>query len=473
MKRIPVLAAACLALALVLPTRVTAQSSGTLLYDYISLSPGALTTQLASINADGTNDRFFNLPLLNPSYPVWSRNGEVLAVAATDPARPDKWSTDIFVVQRANGQITKVSGFEDIAGASGFATFYPSYLALAPDGKRIAAGMVSYLGARSTVIFTNTAGQAEGPYDTRSHVSRCVSLLVFEGNGLAPFLVTSALCDDDNAHPGEGVDWSPTQNLLAYPYNTSTVFFGAGGTFPITAIHLIEPSPMAADQGRHKQLTFPAGQTGGPFDSVSLAWFDDFAPAFSPDGKQVAYVRLFTAVSSLGVKQLSTPAIRLIGVDGLGDREIAHFEEGAYITRLSWSPDGTQLAFDLVRQAVRDGFPLRTFDLGSVTLAKINVDGTGFSRVRGAPATWPTWFPQAAAAPAPPRLGVELLPINPPSIRLSWPDANGAFFLEVSSRLGPNADWKRLELAPVRDGAVSSAAVSLSGSGTFYRLRQP
>ena len=55
---------------------------------------------------------------------------------------------------------------------------------------------------------------------------------------------------------------SPVQNIIAYPYNVTTVFSGAGNAFPITTIHLIEATPNAADEGRCRQLTFPTGGYG-------------------------------------------------------------------------------------------------------------------------------------------------------------------------------------------------------------------
>jgi Tol biopolymer transport system component len=144
------------------------------------------------------------------------------------------------------------------------------------------------------------------------------------------------------------VDWSPTQNLIAYPYNAPTVFSGPGSAvFPLTAIQLIEPSEGAADQGKRRQLTFPAGAVGQVFDPVGVSFTSDYAPAFSPDGLKVAYVRALTLVLTGGTKLPITPSIRIVNVDGSNDHEVIHFQQGSYLTRLSWSPDGQQLIFDL------------------------------------------------------------------------------------------------------------------------------
>ena len=88
---------------------------------------------LAAINPNGTGDQFVTLALKNPAYPARSRDGQLLALAGNDPARPFKWSTDVFVLNTANSHTTKIAAFEDSAGGAGFLTFYPSYLAFAPD----------------------------------------------------------------------------------------------------------------------------------------------------------------------------------------------------------------------------------------------------------------------------------------------------------------------------------------------------
>ncbi|MEO8131604.1 MAG: IPT/TIG domain-containing protein, partial [Bryobacteraceae bacterium] len=454
-----------------------AQLSGGVIYNYIDLSTGTPVVRLASINADGSSDQFVTLPLLNPYYPAWSRDGQLLAVAGNDPARPNKLSTDVYLWQPANGQLARLSAFEDTANASGFITFYPSYLAVSPEGQRVAAGMISYVGARSTIIKTNIFGDPSGPYDVQSKITRCVSLIVVNVAGGDPLLVASGLCDDDNAHPGEGVDWSPTQDLLAYPYNTVTTFSGPSFTqFPITTIQLIEPTAGAADQGRRRQLTFPSGTVGAVFDSVALAWGDDFAPAFSPDGRLVAYVRLYTWVTSDGIKHTSVPSIRIVGVDGSNDREVAQFQQGSYITRLSWSPDAKQLVFDLGQQALRDGFPLRTFDFNTVSIARINTDGTGFGQVRGVPATWPAWWPGTGGIAQPPLPAIASLqpttvPANSTGFDLT---VNGSGFTPDSVILwngGPlptsfiSANQLHGTVAGSRLGATGQVTVTVSNSG--------
>lgn len=440
------------------------QVMGSVVYNYIDFSAGAPRIEIAAINPNGTGDQFLGLALRNPAYPAWSRDGQLLAVAGNDPMRPFKWSTDVFTVDTANNQTTKITAFEDTAGASGFLTFYPSYLAFSRDRRHVVAGMVSYSGARRTIVDTNNTTD---PYDTSSHVTRCVSLAVFNLDGSPGYLVASGLCDD-TGHVGEGVDWSPVQDLIAYPYNVPTALSG-GGQLALPTIQLIETTPNAADQGRRRQVTFPTGRTSGPFEPLSVGWESDFAPAFSPDGQRIAYVRLLTVSTAFELLP-SLPTIRIVNVDGSNDHEIARFNQGDYITRISWSPDGTQLVFDLGRQALRDGFPLRTFDPASVTLARMNADGSGFASLRGASATWPTWRP-ATAVVTRPTLSARLVRDVPPVLFITWPTPVQSFVLESCPALGAAPNWQTDNTPVISNGGQDSVRVPLDSKARYFRLR--
>ena len=52
-----------------------------IVYDYLDLSPTGVSTRLAAINPDGSQDQFLSLNLRNPIYPAWSRDGRFLALA--------------------------------------------------------------------------------------------------------------------------------------------------------------------------------------------------------------------------------------------------------------------------------------------------------------------------------------------------------------------------------------------------------
>jgi uncharacterized repeat protein (TIGR01451 family) len=72
----------------------------------------------------------------------------------------------------------------------------------------------------------------------------------------------------------------------------------------------------------------------------------EFAPTWSPDGSQLAFVG-FTRTAS----GLSRQNIYVVNTDGSGLREVTHFENGTLLgtDKLSWSPDGTKIAFAMAR----------------------------------------------------------------------------------------------------------------------------
>ncbi|HEX2269100.1 MAG TPA: hypothetical protein VHH35_06180 [Pyrinomonadaceae bacterium] len=72
----------------------------------------------------------------------------------------------------------------------------------------------------------------------------------------------------------------------------------------------------------------------------------EFAPTWSPDGSQLAFIG-FTSTAS-GVTREN---LYVVNRDGSAVREVTHFENGAFLvsSKISWSPDGTKIAFGLNR----------------------------------------------------------------------------------------------------------------------------
>ncbi|HKX30585.1 MAG TPA: DUF5050 domain-containing protein, partial [Blastocatellia bacterium] len=115
--------------------------------------------------------------------------------------------------------------------------------------------------------------------------------------------------------------WSPDGKWLALSDKTSE-----GETF---SLYLVSP----ATGEKHRLTTPPASDIG------------DCSPAFSPDGKSVAFVR----VSGAGVGD-----IYLVPVDGGEPRRITF--DGTDISSMAWTPGGRELIF-----AVRHGERSRLF----------------------------------------------------------------------------------------------------------------
>ena len=86
-------------------------------------------------------------------------------------------------------------------------------------------------------------------------------------------------------------------------------------------------------------------------------------------------------------------SLRTARVDVTADRELFRFNPGLFPTHVSWSPDGSQLTFDLGQQLLVDGSP--AFGTAGQTVATylINNDGSKLRRLLDAPSGFPAWSP--------------------------------------------------------------------------------
>ena len=90
----------------------------------------------------------------------------------------------------------------------------------------------------------------------------------------------------------------------------------------------------------------------------------DYAPAYSPNGQQVAYVRA-TWIEDTAAPMARQPSVldlRIVNTDGSNDLQVIRLTQGDYVTRLSWSRDGTQLVFDAGHQLIQSGIPANLVD---------------------------------------------------------------------------------------------------------------
>lgn len=79
-------------------------------------------------------------------------------------------------------------------------------------------------------------------------------------------------------------------------------------------------------------------------------------PAAGPDGKRIAYVEYTDGV-------LNVVAINL---DGSDKKYLTHFDDGTWIQRLDWSPDGSKLVVALFRNFQQDLYVMDSADGGNV-----------------------------------------------------------------------------------------------------------
>jgi hypothetical protein len=344
---------------------------------YVSVDQNG-SLQLHQMNADGAGDTAIPLRFTTFEFPTWSRNGRLLAITASDPASPNQRGQNVFAIDTATGATRAITFLNDVPNPGGNVIYtYPYYKAFSPDGSAMAVFSRQQLGG---VAGTSTTTPVLEVYPTNG--------------GAEPVQVHIDKGLNGKHHGGEGVDWSPTANVLVAPVQGSAAFLSGGGPGDVTALALLDPVPGAALQGRTRQLTFPradgsAGQGNGAF-----VWGEhDYQPKFSPNGRGVAYVRSFQNFNLLSssAPDPDVQSLRIVDTQTGADSRVVQFQPGFYVTTLDWSPDGTQLVFDIGQQLPGPLGPQQQVNPQTVEIYAVNVDGSGLRRLRGPGSGTPAW----------------------------------------------------------------------------------
>ena len=346
---------------------------------YVSVGPNG-TFQLHQMNADGTADALIGVPFSNPGFPTWSRDGQLLAFTASDPANTVSRGQNVYAVNRATGAISQLTHYFDIKDPNNgtLSRTYPFYKAFSPDRTTLA-----------TFSLTQTGAGNGGSGSTNLPVLEIHSLTATAN----PIQVHTDKSQNGRHHGGEGVDWSPTQNVLAAPLESSSPYLSGGGASgETTAIYLIDPSTAAVLQGHARQLTSPRADAS---IATGVMWTEhDYQPKFSPNGVGLAYVRSFQSHSLLTslTPDPDVQTIHIINVNTGADTAVLQFPSGRYVTALDWSPDGSQLVFDVSIQATNSVVgPLQQGTAETNQVYVVNVNGTGLTQLRGNGNGTPSW----------------------------------------------------------------------------------
>ena len=159
-----------------------------------------------------------------------------------------------------------------------------------------------------------------------------------------------------------------------------------------------------------RKLTAPSGRADFFFDLgtlISTAHAEhDYALAIAADGLRVAYVRHTLRQDSrydgAGIAPLPAQcSLRVVNYDGSGDHEVLRLADGLWVTKVAWSPDGSQLAFDLAPQAAINGWNSLSGDFTRSEIYIVNADGTNPRRLVQGPAALPSWAAADGATPPP------------------------------------------------------------------------
>ncbi|MFE2729419.1 TolB family protein [Kitasatospora sp. NPDC059327] len=164
--------------------------------------------------------------------------------------------------------------------------------------------------------------------------------------------------------PGDGrddhPDWSPDGSTIAFD-RTET----ENGTARLWTV-------SADGEGAH-----PLGQLCEP-DAADCTNEQESGPAFSPDGKQIAFSRAWGAIDPSDNKQIQYSDLYLMSPDGTNAQRLTFLTNdkpySGDVRNPSWSPDGKQLVFEY-----------RTSTTGQPAAGRalyvVNADGTGLRRL--------------------------------------------------------------------------------------------
>ncbi len=155
----------------------------------------------------------------------------------------------------------------------------------------------------------------------------------------------------------------------------------------------------------------------------------------------MAYVRHLlrqdTRFDGAGIAPLpSQCSVRVINYNGTGDREVLALADGLWITKVAWSPDGSQIAFDLSPQLVLNGLNSLVGDVTRSTIHLVNADvAPNPFMLIPAPAAYPAL--KAPGPPARPTLQITRNGGDGLQIRVDGLTPGQAFRVEGSTQL-PN-----------------------------------
>lgn len=336
---------------------------------------------LRFINPDGSGDTALGLPFPKVTAPTWSHDGTMLAVTATNPARPSLISLNAWTVNVATGATQQITHFID---NTSYQIAYAYYHAFSADKKTLAVNSIIQSGGTDNGSTTYTP-----------------ILQLYPTNGEpGPTSTLHVGSNRDNVHhDGDGVDWSATQNVIAAPFKwDAPLNSGLDATYgkgEATAIFLIDPNT-----GNYRQLTVPHADVIFSGSFVSGTWAEeDYAPKFSPNGAAVAYVRSYQQNNG-GAPDFDVQSLHIIDVNTGHDAVVLQFKKGLYCEYVEWSPDGTQLVFDLGQQLSSSGFPVQQANTQTLTVNVVNIDGSNPHQVVGAVSGTPSWRPGANMRPA-------------------------------------------------------------------------
>lgn len=167
----------------------------------------------------------------------------------------------------------------------------------------------------------------------------------------------------------------------------------------------------------------------------------ELSPAWSPDGRQISFVR------GSGPASAARYSLHTIGADGRGEQELAPTLPGAF--RPVWSPDGERIAFEGSAAVDSDGDPLNP------DIYVVDRDGANLRRLIRTPE-----FPERDLAWSPDSSRLAFVSWDGVNPVIAVIGADGSGLRRVSEIFGLGPAWSPDGLWIAFTGAESSGATS-------------
>jgi len=337
------------------------------------------TVTLRQVNPDGSGDTQVIVDLPSPQCPTWSRDGRLVSLAS--PLAPDGSvypnTFNAFVFDPATGTVRQITTWPDtFTGTPENYTEDFTWVfskAFESDSRRLAVVSMRYV-----VHWLYRNGQYYNEFLEFFPIFE-----VYDAENLSAKVVVGEGLNSGALHQGDGLDWVPDKELLICPWVVTP------GSGPATALVAVAPVKGALDAGRFRKLTAPQFFKYSGKYGVGVCYDQDFQPAVGPVSNRVVYVRERDCIDG-GNPLPSSLSVRMVNLDGTGDRAIYSVPAGQYISHLSWAPDESKLVISRGTQEVTNGWPMPY--VGAPNIYLLNANGTGLRQIAG-PGDYPAWNP--------------------------------------------------------------------------------